>query len=262
MKKNFEQEYIELKTEELPDLWDRIEAGIDAGENTGSDTTAPTPVSEYITASSNPTMHKKHYRLLAGSTLAAAACLCVIIYALKLPKSYGDMSVASDMTNDASESGTYSEDAYYDSEYESAACEETESAGESDYIAAETEAAEDAQEAPASSEESVKGAATNKGASDETTALPDDATADETVAPITGTVISGVTVTVTSVENTGEEILFFATVSSDADSYFEAGSEVGLFISDNAFPDLVSGASYRLDLESQDNGYYRITKIY
>lgn len=260
MKKNFEQEYIDLKTEELPDLWDRIEAGIDAGENTISDTTAPTPVSEDITVSSNPTVHKKRYRLLAASTLATAACLCIIIYALKLPKSYGDMSVASDMTNAASEAETYSEDAYYDSEYESAACEEAENAEESDYIVAETETSETtegAAEAPVASEESVKGSASESPA--DTT---DDATADKAETPITGTVISGVTVTVTSAKNTGEEILFFATVSSDADSYFKAGSTVELFISDNAFPDLVIGTFYTLDLELQDSGYYRITKIY
>lgn len=113
MKRDFEQEFRALKQSEIPDLWNRIEAGLSEKKNT-------THMSQNIKETDRETSRKQFAWRRWGTLIAACLCVVIILPAFTLlvrNKSYsgGDTTMESAaeniaMDNSASESAV-SEDA-------------------------------------------------------------------------------------------------------------------------------------------------------
>lgn len=104
MERDFEKEFIELKQSEVPDLWDRIEAGL---------TPKLAASSEHTSVKQNTVQNKENLKKKPGRKvrtyrwgLLAAACLCLVIIlpVLSLTRSKSSSSGMSEAGGSASES--------------------------------------------------------------------------------------------------------------------------------------------------------------
>ena len=235
MNRDFEQEYQELAKMEVPDLWDRIEAGL---------TEKSTPVSS---KKSVVVPFIKRYSTLA----AALLCAILIIPVLGIMKQAagGSNKSGSAFTTEAVE------DTVYESAAETTEEESAEAAEEAEAPMAEASAETEAfAEAEAPAEESFDGIEDMKNASSsmedtesmekraeqenkaETGALKEDMTLG--LGLLEGQILTGVIVEVTAAENDimGQESIddvgtrYTAVVQEDPDGVLAEGEEIIIFI--------------------------------
>lgn len=148
MSKNFEREYREYLNAQAPDLWNRIEAGIDA-DVTGAGTISAVPVADAdrAVASKNKKRKKsaRYYRLIASAAACVAAlCLIVPVYRLVNGTNAGEknMATAEEMVlTDATISNTVEEN--YDEAGAGDGGEQPAAEAAMPEVAAEEEAAEE-----------------------------------------------------------------------------------------------------------------------
>lgn len=155
MERDFEQEFRELKQNEIPDLWNRIEAGLSEKKNTNM-----TSVSENVAALDNRARDTKKIFTWRkwGTLIAAGVCVVIILPAFSLlirNKSYS----GSGMDNSASTTA-------YESSFDTAMEESAESEFCADDMAAAEEVVAEDGMADSAEAESTEGMAGNAASAD------------------------------------------------------------------------------------------------
>ena len=205
MERDFELEYRELKQNETPDLWNRIEAGLSEKKIAAvplENESKSIDIERFVMKKQTPW---KRWGLLA------AACLCVVIIfpavMIGLTDSYKSNNSSSGSTDSA------------------ASAELMESSTSTDAAAAEAfdtasaETAEEEGKAEASEEEAAEAAAPE---------ISD------------GQILEGVVVQILQVDETGEETVYQAVVlETDTDAVLESGMQIELICNDETQYDFV-----------------------
>lgn len=252
MNRNFEQEYKELAKMEVPDLWDRIEAGLTEKSTPSSSPQKPVVV-PFV----------KRYSALA------AAILCAILI---IPVA-GVMKQVSGGSSKSSDTAMMEETTEEAADFEASMAEEAEAGGEEMFAAAAAAAEEENtfEEAPAeAAEESfqrsdsmqdatadMENATMEKQLSESKTEAEKEA---EDMAKTLGLseaqVLTGVTVEVTAAEDdiigkTLEETgtLYTAVVHEDPSGILKEGEEIVIFIPIYSSYGLIKDEIVELDLE-------------
>ncbi|MBD5457215.1 MAG: hypothetical protein HDR27_01420 [Lachnospiraceae bacterium] len=240
MERDFEQEFRELKQNEIPDLWNRIEAGLSEKKNTKM-----ISVSEDVIAFDNGARDTK--KMIAwrkrGTLIAACVCIVIILPAFSLlirSKNYS----GSGMDNSASAAAEeISCDTAMDAITEDVAAAETAEAVENvaEIAEAETEegmadnaGAADAGslDAAASTNEAAAGASADKAAALESTApeasrKEEEKTVWDDLAD--GQILEEAVIQIQKAEVTGEEVHYQAVVlQADADDILECERQIAL----------------------------------
>ncbi len=217
MERDFELEYRELKQNETPDLWNRIEAGLSEKKIAAVPLETESKridIERYVVKKQTPW---KRWGLLA------AACLCVVLLfpammagligSSKSHSSGADSAASTDLMESYASANTTSEEGKAESEYtESTAAD----AGSSMAGGSETAAMEDAE---ASEEE-----------------------AEEAAAPeiSDGQILEGAVVQILQVDETGEETVYQAVVlEADTDAVMESGMQIELICDDETQYDFI-----------------------
>lgn len=250
MNRNFEQEYKELAKMEVPDLWDRIEAGLTEKSTPSSSPQKPVVV-PFV----------KRYSALA------AAILCAILI---IPVA-GVMKQVSGGSSKSSDTAMMEETTEEAADFEASMAEETEAGGEEMFAAAAAAEEDTFEEAPAeAAEESfqrsdsmqdtaadMENATMEKQSSESKTEAEKEA---EDMAKSLGLseaqVLTGVTVEVTAAENdiigkTLEETgtRYTAVVHEDPGGILKEGEEIVIFIPVYSSYGLVKDEIVELDLK-------------
>ena len=229
MERDFELEYRELKQNETPDLWNRIEAGLSEKKIAAvplENESKSIDIERFIVKKQTPW---KRWGLLA------AACLCVVIIfpAVMMTITGSYKSNSSGSTDSA------------------ASTELRESSTSTDAAAAEvfdTAPAEAAEEGKAETEytESAAADAGSMAGGSETAALEDAETSEEAeteaaVPELTeGQILEGVVVQILQVDETGGENVYQAVVlEADTDAVMESGMRIELICNDETQYDFV-----------------------
>lgn len=249
MERDFRQEFIELKQNETPDLWNRIEAGLSERKITAY---APEKAdfSEKITG-------KNIYWRRWGSLVAACLCVAVIIPALSLI--INNIGKNSNSASDGSASGSTTNDTMMD--YESSNCapmkeEIAESAG--------TDIAQDDTgiQADINADNKNSMSETQDGMSAENSSAAtaeeeaNDASATETAEDLyehmeavsdlklkNGQVIENVTIQIMEADESGEEVIYQAVVLlPDADAVLNKNMQIEIVCNQETEYDFSSAA--------------------
>ena len=249
MSRDFEEEYKKLSQKDLPDLWSRIEEGISKtdGEEPEIEVTADSSVKMIHSAKRK----KKKKPVIWISTLTACACLLLLVIPVMLSgrNRKAETMASKEMTATA----------------ESAESEETSPQAEESYaLTAEDTSTEQSEDTSTAQAEDAGTAQSETG--DEMAGEAVESKMDAENADIAGITYTNVMVTVTAVENTGEEVIFETQVIRADASDLESGHILYLCISENEFPELAEGQTYTLDVtdpspELSDNHPYIITAI-
>ena len=249
MSRDFEEEYKKLSQKDLPDLWSRIEEGISKtdGEEPKIEVTANSSVKMINSAKRK----KKKKPVIWISTLTACACLLLLVIPVMLSgRNKNAETMASKEMATPAESAESEESALQAEESYALTAEDTSSEQSEDADTAQTKDAGTAQ----------------TGVGDEMAGEAAESKMDAENADIAGITYTNVMVTVTAVENTGEEVIFETQVIRADASDLESGRILYLCISENEFPELTVGQTYTLDVtdpspELSDNHPYIITAI-
>lgn len=269
MSKSFEKEYKELAQSKLPDLWDRIEAGLSEKK----------PVSVPITineeAISNETDIKKadsnkvNYNETTNKVLVffrryqtvAAALLCVIILvpAFLLMRQVGG-GIGFSNSEEAKDAAP-AEMMYAAAEEAPAAeapAEEAVVTGAPEETAEEELVAEDfAEETVAAEEKAVAEApVTEKAMSDSEQSEHSEAkeSADVMLYRVTVEVIEKQEDS--SPDNLGGTLYLCAVIHNDESNGLETGDEITVLVPEHLTKDLLPGESYEIALTESDSRYY------
>lgn len=239
MSKNFEDEYRQLMTEDTPDLWDRIEAGLKDKTVTAS------TESKRMRQISDIESHRVNRKAMRN-TLAAAAIVVVILIggaAIRGRSKFETNSAsttASDVAPQAEEwdgamdsavpeeaysEEAYSEEAYLETEEVSDAYEQAESAREENGSQNASQEVNYGYENPAESAEYDSADEYKSAAGSEMT---------EEMQQLS----YHLTMQITEIENTGEEILYYATVLHADEDAIEVGGTVCFYTEADASEDL------------------------
>ena len=233
MERDFELEYRELKQNETPDLWNRIEAGLSEKKIAAvplENESKSIDIERFVVKKQTPW---KRWGLLA------AACLCVVIIfpavmigltgsSKSHSRNSADTAASTDLMENSASSAAASESAEaFDTASDNAAAEErkaeteyaestTDDAGSSMAGGSETAAIEDAE---ASEEES-----------------------EEVAAPeiSDGQILEGAVVQILQADETGEETVYQAVVlEADTDAVMESGMQIELICDDETQYDFI-----------------------
>ena len=246
MSKKFDEEYQEYIKQDLPDLWSRIENGI----------------SEQTKASEKALQKKrlaKKQMFAFATTLAACICLFVIavpIYKIVNNSKQMETAMSSDMEVENVEEEAMSEETSMSDQAMLTDSSAEEMAPAEDSATLENASNEDSYNEATSSEAETSEATTTE---DTTNAGTENSSSDK-INNVSETTESGVAktnvisyqnviVTIVSVENTGEEKIFKATVVSDASKNFEVGRELLLTIDTTVVSEFVVGKNYQISME-------------
>ncbi|MCM1251224.1 MAG: hypothetical protein NC321_00220 [Clostridium sp.] len=238
MERDFELEYREMKQNETPDLWSRIEAGLSDKK------IATTTLEEPVTVRPERFVVRKQASWKRWGLLAAA-CLCVVILfpavIMGITGSYKNSSSAADtsLADEGNMSGSMSTST-------TAAAEASEPVEESASAAAEEpvgEADSGAAEEPVGETDSAS----------ETSEAPEEAAS--TLPELTdGQVLEGAVVQILQVDETGEETVYHAVViEADADAVMEDGMQVELICNDKTQYDFVRAPREEKGLAKEEN---------
>ncbi|MBD5454341.1 MAG: hypothetical protein HDR30_08535 [Lachnospiraceae bacterium] len=223
MERDFELEYRELKQNETPDLWNRIEAGLSEKKIAAvplENESKSIDIERYVVKKQTPW---KRWGLLA------AACLCVVIILpammIGLTGSSKSHSSRADTASGAADMNTSSS------------------------AAASSEPAEAFAPAPAEAAEEGK----------ETAALEDAETSEEAeteaVMPelTDGQILTGAVVQILQADETGEETVYQAVVlEADTDAVLESGMQIELICNDETQYDFVRGPREEKGLKKEE----------
>lgn len=212
MNKNFEEEYKKSAIDDTPDLWNRIEAGIDAKTNSSTKVNPASKERKVVP------FYKKYQGLLA-----ACICLIVVIPAAIIGlKANGQMSFSDKASTESAEVAA-SEDTYMEElAAEEAAVEEA---------AVEEAAVEETAETESDAAEAHKFAATAEALKPAT--VPNEGMTLREIKLL---------VTAVSLDNCT------ATIEEDPNSYFEAGDTVSFTKDSYLKLDFESGSSYTVTM--------------
>lgn len=273
MSKDFDKEYKELMSEDLPDLWDRIEGNLSTKE---------TKKAKIVKM---PFAMRKNI-----ISIAVAACVCIVIvgsgvHLLTDPARFSNKSMAeisdeavnaydaSDMMSEemvAGESAT--EEATTDgaaeemTAAESVMADVTESEPETeDMTAGESEPEEMATMRSESEEMAESESVSTEAAESEANAGRTDYMAEDTMDSMSDTteeaadetsgtesVYYDVTVKVVSMENSGEEMIYYGEVINSDGQLIMENNLVMFCISEDAFEPFEIGLTYSLSLEAKE----------
>ena len=235
MERDFELEYRELKQNETPDLWNRIEAGLSEKK-----------IAAVPSENESKSIDIEHFVMKKQTTwkrwgLLAAACLCVVIIIpavmaglIGSSKSTSRNSSGADTASGAADMNTSSSAAAsaelaeaFDTAPDNAAAEEEKA--EAEYTESTTD---DAGSSMAGGSETA--AAENAEASEE-------AAADGAVPEISdGQILEGAVVQILQVDETGEETVYQAVVlEADTDAVMESGMQIELICNDETQYDFI-----------------------
>lgn len=236
MERDFEQEFRELKQNEVPDLWNRIEAAL------------PEKKAAAVLPEENKTMPVERYVLKKRMSwrnwgILIAACFCVLILIpvmfLRIADYSGD--TGSDSSSMNSDSGA--------AQWEKA-----------DAASADAEASEGTSEAGmgedvSESAESVAGAAEDGGTEDEGMRGQNAAEWED------GQILEGVIVEIEDVDLSGQEVFYEALVVQEDDGQLlDAGMEVRIFCDDESVYDFPHEPRQQALLKT--GGRYTVTLCY
>ncbi|MCM1425805.1 MAG: hypothetical protein NC118_04300 [Eubacterium sp.] len=236
MERDFELEYREMKQNETPDLWSRIEAGLSDKK------IATTPLEEPVTVRPERFVVRKQTPWKRWGLLAAACLGVVILFpavirgitgSYKNSSSSADTSLADEGNMSGSMSASMTE-----------AAEASEPVEESASAAAEEPVEESAS---AAAEEPVGEA--DAGASE----APEEAAS--TLPELTdGQILEGAVVQILQVDEAGEETVYHAVVTeADADAVMEDGMQVELICNDKTQYDFVREPGEEKGLAKEEN---------
>ena len=245
MKKDFEKAYKELANTEVPDLWDRIEAGL-------SEKSAPAETKAEKNKKTAPVNKKTKIAVFMRkySALAAAiVCAVILIPTMIVMKKAGSKF----MSESAAEPAFTTESAYYD---EAVAEEAEESKVESSMAAAEV----------FSQKESASGAVKESAKADSAMndAVCEDAAPEDynkqNVSELKNIVVKVKKAEEKPLENEAEEagVLYTAVVKRNPSGLPKEGEEIQIFIPVVSSVALVEDSTFELDLvlsEREENIY-------
>lgn len=269
MSKKLDDEYKKFITEEVPDLWERIEASLpekNVETATASETEKVTPI-----------WNKRNFKMF----ITAAACLCVLVISggvFHLAGSSSENEMAADyMAEDAVAEGTAEAEEEAPAE-EAVMNEVTEEAAE-EAADIETGVAEETQKAGTeilnadrelASKEQFETGTREEAAMQDSVTMSGEAEKSESEAE-TAESLNGmffdVVVMVDSIENTGEEEIYYATVISTENQLKEVDGKILFCIGDNEILAFEVGKTYSLQLEdveprSSTVHPYIVTEVY
>ena len=232
MERDFELEYRELKQNETPDLWNRIEAGLSEKKIAAvplENESKSIDIERFVVKKQTPW---KRWGLLA------AACLCVVIIfpavmigLIGSSKSHSSNSADTAASTDRMESSTSTDAA----------------------------AAEAFDTAPAEVTEEEKADAGSMAGGSETAAIEDaEASAEaetEAVMPelTDGQILTGAVVQILQADETGEETVYQTVVlEADTDAVLESGMQIELICNDETQYDFVRGPREEKGLKKEE----------
>ena len=263
MSRNFEDEYKNMMADEVPDLWSRIEGNLKekngVSENSKPEQQMPeTQIPELTKVSKEK---EKKLTKIYIKKYAVAACLCLVIVvggAITIFKGNAgkssDATAEMEMTNEiACDSVEMTEDAAETTEsaVDQAGMETDDAAEEAVKESVKESVAEDALRAPQSNLNANK----SEGAD---TTHADSASGDQTAEEPAESGAQALeceninyqaVVRITSVENTGEEILYYAEVLPSVYSVFEPESVLIFCIGDMEITEPEIGKSYKISVD-------------
>lgn len=293
MERDFEREFRELKLSEVPDLWNRIEAGLSEKKIMAPVLAAPSLGNGTLSDKQYPSAEQEvnmrsWFRWNWARWGVAVACLCLVIMLPTLFKTLGimDKSYSNDSTTSEAD-GMYSssadnagkaeiaetEDAdimYDDSmadasdsvEMEAEAGETNdaaaaENAGMADDVGAENAEADMADDNGAASTEADKEMAAATG--DE---MSDQATEEKKLLQLTeGLLLENVILQITETNVSGENMRYRAVVlQPDEDSILEDGMQIEIVCNDDTKYQFLRGVREEKSLEYEKN--YKVTLCY
>lgn len=263
MSKNFEKEYIEMAQNEIPDLWDRIEAGL-----TGK--SAPEKITKNNTKKLIP------FRRYAGLA-AAILCVAIIIPASKLIRQSSGNSYSADTATYEESYSTTTE--AYDAAAEAETCEEeydtdavkgTSEDGAATSGTEALEATEAAAEMYDTSEIDFAAEKSENAASSESRAsLAEEEDSEKKFAV---TILKNVTVQVTEENNDvyredGSPLggtVYTVLICEDASGTLEKGEQIEIYLSGDSSIIMSVGEEFNIDIACEEDGEYQyvVDRIY
>lgn len=231
MERDFELEYRELKQNETPDLWDRIEAGLSEKK------IAAVPLENESKSIDKERFTVKKQTAWKRWGLLAAACLCVVILFPAMMAGLIGSSKSSSRADTASGAA--------DMNTSTSAAAASESGAAYD-VAADNTTAEEGKAEPEYSESTAADAGSSMAGGSETAAMEDAETseeeAEEAAAPEISDVqiLKGAVVQILQVDETGEETVYQAVVlEADTDAVMESGMQIELICDDETQYDFI-----------------------
>ena len=258
MKKDFETAYKELANTEVPDLWDRIEAGLsEKSAPTGAKSTKTTEEgkdSAPIHRKTKIAVFMRKYSVLA----AAIVCAIILIPTMVVMKKAGDKS----MSESAADMAFTAESAYY----EDAEAQEPEEAQEPDEAAPKMMEESSAMTEAFPREESASGAVKESAKADGAMndAVCEDKTSEDynkqNAAELKNIVVKVKKAEEKSPENELEKagVLYTAVVKKNPSGLPKEGEEIQIFIPVVSSVALAEDGTFELDLalsEREENVY-------
>ncbi|MCM1174408.1 MAG: hypothetical protein NC341_05080 [Blautia sp.] len=271
MERDFEQEFRALKQSEIPDLWNRIEAGLSEKKSA-----APAPEQTEIHDNGKSDVRRRFAWRKWGTLIAA--CLCVIIVFPAFALFIGNKSGGKDTA-----SGAAAEETAFDSTvpeesaegmagaadaggYDMAASVAEMPAAEEMPVAESTDEMSAAAEDTASSADRDAGAENSAEASSDKTVENAEIQKDEEEKAIgddlvDGQILKEAVVQIQKVETTGGEAFYQAVIlQADADAVLERETQIALVCGDDTEYDTPRGLRDERALEEQET--YRVTLRY
>lgn len=258
MERDFEQEFRKLKQDEIPDLWNRIEAGLSEKKSVAS---APGNV---IAIDNRKRTEKKTFAWRKWATLAAA-CVCVVVILPALSQLFRSKSYSGSANDTAM--NTAMEEAACDTAAEespenmtgmadtTAAVEEAAAAdgGDIDAAASAESIAEGTAEAEAIADESAEAEAVADNAAEEEKAVWDDLT--------DGQILEEAVIQIQKAEIAGEEVFYQAVVlRADTDHVLECETQIALVCNADTEYDFLRVPRDQKKLKEQET--YQVTLRY
>ena len=233
MERDFELEYRELKQNETPDLWNRIEAGLSEKK-----------IAAVPSENESKSIDIEHFVMKKQTTwkrwgLLAAACLCVVII---IPAVMAGLIGSSKSTSSGS-ADTAAGAADMNTSSSAAASAELSEAF--DTAPAEA-AAEEGKAEPEYTESTTDDAGSSMAGGSETAAMEDTEASEEEAAEAAapeisdGQILEGAVVQILQADETGEETVFQAVVlEAETDAVMESGMQIELICNDETQYDFI-----------------------
>ncbi|MDD6811513.1 MAG: hypothetical protein PUD93_06595 [Lachnospiraceae bacterium] len=236
MERDFEQEFRQMKQDEIPDLWNRIEAGLsektDAVASSGEERSIQhnTEIDREETDRIVP-MHKNAWKKWA--TLAAAVvCLLLVLPAISLTRRNFSQSESSEMADSyVSEEMPYEEEAPCEEQAAEEAMEDTEASSAAEEGIAMEDAAEAETEEMQANKTMREEAKEEMAATGNVDSLEDSAAADTAgsgnITPDEGQFFRPVMVQIADITEAGGEVLYQVVLQeTDETGFLSKGSEI------------------------------------
>ena len=245
MERDFELEYRELKQNETPDLWNRIEAGLSEKKIAAvplENESKSIDIERFVVKKQTPW---KRWGLLA------AACLCVIIL---FPAVMAGIIGPSKSNSSGSSDSAASTDLM-----ESYASADTAAAEAFDTVP-DNAAAEEGKAEPEYTESTTADMGSSMAGGSETAAMEateaSEDEAEEAEAPeiSDGQILEGAVVQILQVNETGEETVYQAVVlEADTDAVMESGMQIELICDDETQYDFISEPREEKKLKKEES---------